>query len=396
MADLVSTIVAEAPGRDPAPQHRTRPHGGVLSILRAAFRVHRSQVIALAAFAMAATVYLWLAMAHLHALVDQYRALRCASLHNLAPNAACGHLLTQAPLAYDLAWNIPMPVGFAVPVLIGIFVFGVPLVAREHRSKIARLSWTQSRSRTTWLVANLAVAAGAVAVTAAGLSVLGAWWLRDLNGLLHSSVAFQQPYNRTTGGTAGLGEVRFALAGPVLVASTLFALALGTFLGALIRRVFLASIASVGSYAAVLVGIARGLRPNYMPPAIKTGLAAIKNGVSNVPAGSMFLSSGWAKRGSTSPSSAASFFRHIAPLERSCDTALAHPGLHPPVARHWTLQQVQAHIFSCMGHHGLSYLSVYQPPSRYWAFQGIESGILVSLAVVLAVAATIVVRRLSV
>ncbi len=47
----------------------------------------------------------------------------------------------------------------------------------------------------------------------------------------------------------------------------------------------------------------------------------------------------------------------------------------------------------CLAAHGYRALITYQPASRYWAFQGIETGIFVLLAALIAVTAIVVLRR---
>jgi len=55
------------------------------------------------------------------------------------------------------------------------------------------------------------------------------------------------------------------------------------------------------------------------------------------------------------------------PIQAVCQTAAQHP----------------ASIAPCMAAHGYRGYLTYQPASRFWAFQGIETGIFVVLAAVL-------------
>jgi hypothetical protein len=53
-----------------------------------------------------------------------------------------------------------------------------------------------------------------------------------------------------------------------------------------------------------------------------------------------------------------------------------------------------AHFGSCLASHGFHQVLTYQPASRFWAFQGIETGIFVALAAILvAVTFRLVLRR---
>jgi hypothetical protein len=50
-------------------------------------------------------------------------------------------------------------------------------------------------------------------------------------------------------------------------------------------------------------------------------------------------------------------------------------------------------VFNCMRAHGWRGFATYQPASRYWLFQGIETGIFVLLAAALIAATFVIVRR---
>jgi hypothetical protein len=50
-------------------------------------------------------------------------------------------------------------------------------------------------------------------------------------------------------------------------------------------------------------------------------------------------------------------------------------------------------VFSCMASHGWRGFATYQAASRYWPFQGIETGIFVLLAGALVAVAFVIVRR---
>jgi hypothetical protein len=50
-------------------------------------------------------------------------------------------------------------------------------------------------------------------------------------------------------------------------------------------------------------------------------------------------------------------------------------------------------VFSCMQSHGWRGFATYQPASRYWPFQGIETGIYVLLAAALIAVTFVIVRR---
>jgi hypothetical protein len=69
---------------------------------------------------------------------------------------------------------------YVVPALVGIF-WGAPLVARELESGTFRMAWTQTVTRTRWLIAKLALV-GFAAIAAAGIfSLMVTWWSSRLD-----------------------------------------------------------------------------------------------------------------------------------------------------------------------------------------------------------------------
>ncbi|MGA9626300.1 MAG: hypothetical protein WBQ65_17640, partial [Bryobacteraceae bacterium] len=63
----------------------------------------------------------------------------------------------------------------AVPALIGVF-WGAPLIARELETGSFRLAWTQSVTRSRWMLVKLGIV-GTASMLAAGLfSLAVTWW----------------------------------------------------------------------------------------------------------------------------------------------------------------------------------------------------------------------------
>ncbi|MFI1226930.1 MULTISPECIES: hypothetical protein [unclassified Streptomyces] len=122
-----------------------------------------------------------------------------------------------------------------LPAVVGAFVAG-PLIAREWENGTFRLSWTQSVSPVQWLTARLAApAVPVVAGTVAPAAVLA--WARPRAGAEYP-VAWHEWFTFTVSGT-------------VPVANALFALALGTLVGLLLRRTVPAMALTVLAYGAV-------------------------------------------------------------------------------------------------------------------------------------------------
>jgi hypothetical protein len=105
-----------------------------------------------------------------------------------------------------------------VPAAIGAF-WGAPLLARELELGTHRLAWTQGVTRRRWLATRLAVLAVLAVVVTAVFTALFTWW----------SLPFDAHGNR-------IGTANFGQRGIAPIAYALFALALGTFVGTVVRR----------------------------------------------------------------------------------------------------------------------------------------------------------------
>lgn len=105
-----------------------------------------------------------------------------------------------------------------VPAAIGAF-WGAPLLARELELGTHRLAWTQGVTRRRWLGTRLAVLAVLAVLVTAVFAALFTWW----------SLPFDLHGNR-------IGTANFGQRGVAPVAYALFALALGTFVGTVVRR----------------------------------------------------------------------------------------------------------------------------------------------------------------
>jgi hypothetical protein len=242
--------------------------------------------------------------------------------------------------------NLPWRFLLFLPALIGMFV-GAPLLSRELESGTYRLAWTQSVSRTRWLAVRL----GLLALVTIVLALV-------LGGVLYW---FFSPWAQLDGRAPA-----FSSTGTMIAAQMLFALFLGVAMGALIRRVVPAMAATVGVWVAVEFVTIVWLRPHYLAPL-----------TIRVPSNKLVDTNFYVGQWWVDPAGHRVTGARFDALSQS----LAQKGV---AAEHW--------LFA---HHYTMWASV-QPDNRFWAFQGIETGLLCALAALL-VAATfwIVCKRLA-
>jgi hypothetical protein len=130
-----------------------------------------------------------------------------------------------------------------VPAAIGAF-WGAPLLARELELGTHRLAWTQGVTRRRWLGTRLSVLAVlAIAVTAV-FAALFTWW----------SLPFDAHGNR-------IGTANFGQRGIAPIAYALFALALGTFVGTVVRRTLPAMAITAVAFFVTRYAFQLGVRP---------------------------------------------------------------------------------------------------------------------------------------
>jgi hypothetical protein len=242
-----------------------------------------------------------------------------------------------------------VPLFLILPALAGVF-WGAPLVAREVEQGTHRLAWTQSVSRTRWAVTKIAALAIGTIAGAAVVAWTVSWWSR--------------PFVTASNDRFSYGI--FDLRGIVPVAYALFALAAGIAAGALIRRTVPAMAASIGAYLAVRIGVEFWLRPHYASPRTMTlpfFTANPRAGLGDWVLSTKTLDAAGHVLG---PGGGIDLGR----LVSQCPGLIPEGGLPDKGAAQACLQRLGVHV-----------TQTYQPGSRYWMFQGIETAIFVVLAV---------------
>jgi len=135
-----------------------------------------------------------------------------------------------------------------VPAILGAF-WGAPLVATEIEAHTGHMVWTQSITRHRWLATKLAIIAVASALLVGAFALTFTWW----------SAPIDATGNR-------IGTANFAQRGIVSIGYTLFALALGTLLGTVMRRTLPAMAATLTAFFVVRFGVQEIIRPRLVNP----------------------------------------------------------------------------------------------------------------------------------
>jgi hypothetical protein len=321
------------------------------------WRQHRAQLYVGAAALAALAVLLLITGLQ---MASQYRSAltACAANHN------CGNLPNTLFLGnHTVGFVVILTIG--VPGLLGLF-WGAPLVATELETRTTQFAWMQTITRKRWLAVKTGWVLLAAAVWGGAVSALVTWWSSPNNALQLD--AFKAN--------------RFDIQGIVPVGYALFAVALGIAAGTLLRRTLPAMAVTLAVFIAVRVVITEVVRPHYMAAVTKTYTLA----TGFVPSGSYLQ----LNQGVLGPNGQV--------ISSNIDTNAVVvdgvPANYAPAACQPLINSGNRGAPSCLTAHGYHGFVTYQPASRYWAFQGIETGIFVVLAAALIVlTATVLLRR---
>jgi hypothetical protein len=262
-----------------------------------------------------------------------------------------------------------------LPALIGLF-WGAPLITRELEAGTHRLVWNQSISRTRWLAVKLGLT-GLAAMIAAGLGSLAVTW-------------WSGPIDKASGGnTPGfprMGPLLFGARGVAPIGYAAFVFAFGVTLGMLVHRTLPTMAITLVVFVAVQIAMPLLVRPHLLPPT----RSAIEITTSNIDdihwlhGGSIRLSVKAQAPNDTGAWVLSSHIvdasRHTVPGNISVSTSTGPCA--PP-----TEQKPGAGTQACLteiNRLGYRQQLTYQPSTRFWTFQWIETGIYTAFALGLA------------
>jgi hypothetical protein len=273
-------------------------------------------------------------------------------------------------------FNIAFTAVLTAPAIIGIF-WGAPLIARELETGTHRLAWNQTVTRSGWLATKLALI-GLVAMAGVGLlSLLVTWW----SGPIDDAIAAGNR-DGTLLGIARVAPPMFGSHGIVPIGYTAFAFALGVTSGAVIRRTVPAMAVTLAVFVAVQILTPPLLRAHLGPSQITSTITAenLEGLMAEGPEGPVKEM----RIAFDSPGAWDISNRTIDSKGRAVNTLPS-----------WVMGCVPAHVpdavrradtgcFERLQAAGYKQQVTYQPASRYWTLQAIETGIFLALAGLLA------------
>jgi hypothetical protein len=280
---------------------------------------------------------------------------------------------------------------YAVPALMGLF-WGAPLIAREIEAGTHRIAWNQSITRTRWTFVKLALTGMAAVATAGLLSLMVSWWSGPID---HAALVGGSSTPGSTGGNgvhvtfSGFAEPRldpavFAARGVIPIGYAAFAFALGVTAGVLLRRTLPAMAVTFVVFVAVMAVVPNYIRPNLLPPDHFTAPVSIQhaqvnvnaaNGLADIQLGAPFGKPGaWVLSDVvTTPSGGPAPDAIMTPSgpELTALPAACMPG---------TAGIDRAGCVNALHALRLRESVTYEPASRFWPLQWIETGIFLVLA----------------
>jgi hypothetical protein len=251
-----------------------------------------------------------------------------------SPEGACEEAIRSFTSRFEsldnfVAWTT------LVPGLIGALLATPFLLDLEHGTY--RLAWTQSITRRSWIAHKLALATGAAVLAAVLLTAYLTWWHRPLvrlNGRLDNSI--------------------FDSVGTVVVGYVLFALGLGLAVGVLWRRAVPALVVAFGAYMGARIFVDVWLRQYVFTPLSVTWHRGAPEPAS--------LYHAWILNAGPSDK----FGHSLAPRLTFCSKAQFEAGRCP------AFKDVPEYMHA-----------VFEPASRFWLMQGVETAAFGGLGLVL-------------
>jgi hypothetical protein len=341
-------------------------------MIRLTWLQFRAQALTAAAALAAFAVLLAVTGPH---MASMYAASGISSCHGGSCENLAGTYLQELKADGD-AWVYLISVAgiLLAPAVIGLF-WGAPLIAHELETGTSALAWTQSITRTRWLAVKLAVGGLAAMAVTEGMSLMQAWWAAPIgravgygahggNGLI-----FMGQFSSLVFATHGITPLGYAA----------FAFTLGVTAGALIGRTVPAMAVALAVFAVIQIAIPLWIRPHLFPARQTafpvTSLESTSLTISTDNSSNSFVLGALNVPGQPGAWTLSSTTVNAAGQETTTAPAIC---VTPSVL------DSNAGFAGCLASHGFQEEISYQPASRYWAFQGAETAIYLTLTLALA------------
>jgi hypothetical protein len=326
-------------------------------MIRLSWLQFRTQAVTAAAALAAFAVLLAVTGPH---LASRYAASGLSSCHG----GSCGNVAItflsqlQTTNPYPVVYLLGIALIIFAPAIIGIF-WGAPLIARELETRTSTLAWTQSVTRTRWLAVKLILTGLAAMAFTEALSLMYAWWADPIG----KAIDLGGSTSLFSGGR--FSSLVFATGGITPLGYAAFAFTLGTAAGALIRRTVPAMAVTLAIFAVVQVVMPLWVRPHLITP-VRT-IAAI----GPVPGNSQAVGLDYGNLTAVAvPSQPGAWIISSAAVSPAGQQVTELPFACSPGAGAKADNPGQ-----CLNSLGYREAISYEPASRYWPLQGIETGI---------------------
>jgi hypothetical protein len=343
------------------------------------WRQVRAQTLIVVAALVALAFYLVLTGPHLSHLY--HSTVATCQVRN-----DCGPVLNNFQSQFHLG-RLAGIVVLVAPALVGVF-WGAPLIAKELESGTYRLAWTQSISRSRWIITKFCLVGLSSMVVVGLLSLMYTWW----------SSAYLLAYD------GQFMLVNYVTRDVVPIGYAAFAFALGVAAGALIRRSVAAMAATLVGYVLFLAGFTLWVRPHLISPLRRStafplpfsgrGQGAplgsndllVSQQTTNAAGRVIGQNGGIGPNGATLFSSvrgAPSGTTRFDGVGICPNKFTVHPITANPPSR-TVGNLIATEVNKCVRSFHLREVVSYQPVSRYWTFQWYELTIFIVLALALA------------
>ncbi|MEO6083124.1 MAG: ABC transporter permease [Umezawaea sp.] len=324
------------------------------------WRRQRAQLITLLGMLIIGSGAIILLRSNMVGAIDSLQISKCVTQNST--ECSVGGPASTFQASWTTLLNLAQAAILSLPVLIGVFI-GAPLFARELEQGTHVLAFTQSTSRTRWMLSKLVVALAPALIVLIVLQYLVWWWLSGA-GLLGP---------RASGSFYFLN---FGIEHVSPVAYALFAFALGAFIGAVSRRTLVAMTTGLAAFIVVrfaLSALVERLVPTQrVEEAVNKDLAVRNNG-------SLVIESGYLDAaGQPVPSD------RVSAVIQSCKSVPQGQG---------TPESQQAFL-ACLPKSGLAKkYADFIPESQAWQVHLVDAAVFSGLAVLLLLGTVWVLRR---